>query len=165
MGKSAKDKGKAKAGGTIALNKRARHEYHLGDRYEAGLALQGWELKSIRAGRANIGESYAVVRGGELFLFGAQVTPLIQASSHVVADERRTRKLLLHRHEIDKLVGLVQRDGFTIVPTALYWKANKVKIELALAKGKQSHDKRDAAKDRDWQRDKQRAMRHHNPNA
>ncbi|MEN1940536.1 SsrA-binding protein SmpB [Luteimonas sp. MJ246] len=165
MGKSAKDKGKAKAGGTIALNKRARHEYHLGDRYEAGLALQGWELKSIRAGRANIGESYAVVRGGELFLFGAQVTPLIQASSHVVADERRTRKLLLHRHEIDKLVGLVQRDGFTIVPTALYWKANKVKIELALAKGKQSHDKRDAAKDRDWQRDKQRAMRRHNPNA
>lgn len=165
MGKSAKDKGKAKAGGTIALNKRARHEYHLGDRYEAGLALQGWELKSIRAGRANIGESYAVVRGGELFLFGAQVTPLIQASSHVVADERRTRKLLLHRHEIDKLVGLVQRDGFTIVPTALYWKANKVKIELALAKGKQSHDKRDVAKDRDWQRDKQRAMRRHNPNA
>jgi SsrA-binding protein len=165
MGKSAKDKGKAKAGGTIALNKRARHEYHLGDRYEAGLALQGWELKAIRAGRANIGESYAVVRGGELFLFGAQVTPLIQASSHVIAEERRTRKLLLHRHEIDKLVGLVQRDGFTVVPTALYWKGNKVKAELALAKGKQAHDKRDAAKDRDWQRDKQRLMRRHNPNA
>src|SRR5690606_38962623 len=108
----------------------ARHANHLCDRYEAGLALQGWELKAIRAGRANIIEAYAVVRGGELFLFGAQVTPLIQASSHVVADERRTRKLLLHRHEIDKLVGLVQRDGFTIVPTALYWKANKVKIEL-----------------------------------
>jgi SsrA-binding protein len=165
MGKSAKDKGKAKAGGTIALNKRARHEYHLGDRYEAGLALQGWELKAIRAGRANIGESYAVVRGGELFLFGAQVTPLIQASSHVVAEERRTRKLLLHRHEIDKLVGLVQRDGYTVVPTALYWKGNKVKAELALAKGKQAHDKRDAAKDRDWQRDKQRLMRRHNPDA
>ncbi|MGY1457641.1 MULTISPECIES: SsrA-binding protein SmpB [unclassified Luteimonas] len=165
MGKSAKDKGKAKAGGTIALNKRARHEYELGDRFEAGLALQGWELKSIRAGRANIGESYAVVRGGELFLFGAQVTPLTQASSHVVADERRTRKLLLHRHEIDKLVGLVQRDGYTVVPTALYWKGNKVKAELALAKGKQAHDKREAAKDRDWQRDKQRLMRRHNPNA
>ena len=165
MGKNAKDKGKAGNGGTIALNRRARHEYQLGDRYEAGLALQGWELKSIRAGRANIGESYAVVRGGELFLFGAQITPLIQASSHVVAEERRTRKLLLHRHEIDKLLGLVQREGFTLVPTALYWKANKVKIELALAKGKQSHDKRDAAKDRDWQRDKQRVMRRHNRDA
>ncbi len=165
MGKNAKDKGKAKAGGTIALNKRARHEYQLGDRYEAGLTLQGWELKSIRAGRANIGESYAVVRGGELFLFGAQITPLIQASSHVVAEERRTRKLLLHRHEIDKLVGLVQRDGYTVVPTALYWKGNKVKAEVALAKGKQSHDKRDAAKERDWQRDKQRVMRRHNRDA
>ena len=165
MGKSAKDKGKARASGTIALNKRARYEYELGDRFEAGLALQGWELKSIRAGRANIGESYAVVRGGELFLFGAQVTPLSQASTHVVADERRTRKLLLHRHEIDKLVGLVQRDCYTVVPTALYWKGNKVKAELALAKGKQSHDKREATKDRDWQRDKQRLMRRHNPNA
>ena len=165
MGKNAKDKGKARASGTIALNKRARHEYQLGDRYEAGLALQGWELKAIRAGRANIGESYAVVRGGELFLFGAQVTPLIQASTHVVAEERRTRKLLLHRLEIDKLVGLVQREGYTIVPTALYWKGNKVKAEVALAKGKQSHDKRDAAKDRDWQRDKQRVMRHHNRDA
>jgi len=165
MGKKAKDKGKADGGGTIALNKRARHEYQLGDRYEAGLALQGWELKAIRAGRANIGESYAVVRGGELFLFGAQITPLSQASTHVVADERRTRKLLLHRHEIDKLLGLVQRDGYTLVPTALYWKGNKVKAEIALAKGKQAHDKRDAAKDRDWQRDKQRLMRRHNPNA
>lgn len=165
MAKNAKDKGKAKAGGTIALNKRARHEYQLGDRYEAGLALQGWELKSIRAGRANISESYAVVRGGELFLFGAQITPLIQASSHVVAEERRTRKLLLHRHEIDKLLGLVQREGYTLVPTALYWKGNKVKAELALAKGKQAHDKRDAAKDRDWQRDKQRLLRRHNRDA
>ncbi len=165
MAKNAKDKGKAKASGTIALNKRARHEYQLGDRYEAGLALQGWELKSIRAGRANIGESYAVVRNSELFLFGAQITPLIQASSHVVAEERRTRKLLLHRQEIDKLLGLVQREGYTLVPTALYWKGNKVKAELALAKGKQAHDKRDAAKDRDWQRDKQRLMRHHNRGA
>ena len=165
MAKKAKDKGKGADGGTIALNKRARHEYQLGDRYEAGLALQGWELKSIRAGRANIGEAYAVVRGGELFLFGAQITPLIQASTHVVAEERRTRKLLLHRHEIDKLLGLVQREGYTLVPTALYWKGNKVKAELALAKGKQAHDKRDAAKDRDWQRDKQRVMRRHNRDA
>ncbi|GAA4865418.1 SsrA-binding protein SmpB [Luteimonas vadosa] len=152
-------------GKTIALNKRARHEYHLEDRFEAGLALQGWELKSIRAGRAQIGESYAVVRDGELFLFGAQITPLISASTHVVADDRRTRKLLLHRREIDRLLGSIQRDGYTLVPTALYWKGNKVKIELALAKGKQSHDKREAAKDRDWARDKQRVMRRHNRDA
>jgi SsrA-binding protein len=150
---------------TIALNKRASHEYQLEDRFEAGLALQGWELKSIRAGRAQIGESYAVVRGGELFLFGAQITPLISASTHVVADDRRTRKLLLHRREIDRLVGSIQREGYTLVPTALYWKGNKVKIELALAKGKQSHDKREAAKDRDWARDKQRVMRRHNREA
>ena len=166
MGKTTKDKAKAgNGGGTIALNKRARHEYHLEERYEAGLALQGWELKAIRAGRANITEAYAVVRDGELFLFGAQVTPLISASSHVVADDRRTRKLLLHRREIDKLVGHVQRDGYTIVPTALYWKGNRVKAEIALALGKQSHDKRDAAKDRDWARDKQRLMRRHNRDA
>ena len=166
MGKTTKDKAKAgNGGGTIALNKRARHEYHLEERYEAGLALQGWELKAIRAGRANITEAYAVVRDGELFLFGAQVTPLISASSHVVADDRRTRKLLLHRREIDKLVGHVQRDGYTIVPTALYWKGNRVKAEIALALGKQSHDKRDAAKDRDWARDKQRVMRRHNRDA
>ena len=161
--KSGKDK--ANGGGTIALNKRARHEYHFEDKFEAGLALQGWELKSIRAGRANITEAYAVVRDGELFLFGAQITPLIQASTHVVADDRRTRKLLLHRREIDTLIGRVQRDGFTLVPTALYWKGNKVKAELALAKGKQTHDKREASKERDWDREKQRVLRKHNKDA
>lgn len=150
---------------TIALNRRARHEYSLGDRFEAGMALQGWELKAIRAGRANIGESYALVRSGEIFLFGAQITPLINASTHVVADDRRTRKLLLHRHEIDRLVGRVEREGYTLVPTAMYWKGNKVKLELALAKGKQEHDKRATAKERDWQREKQRVMRRGNPNA
>jgi SsrA-binding protein len=153
---------KNKATGTIALNKRARHEYTLETRYEAGLALQGWELKAIRAGRANITEAYATIRGGEIFLFGAQITPLIQASSHVVADDRRTRKLLLHRREIDTLVGKVERDGYTLVPTALYWKGNKVKAEVALAKGKQTHDKRATSKDRDWAREKQRTMRQHN---
>jgi SsrA-binding protein len=163
--KAGKDKGKGAGGGTIALNKRARHEYHLEDRFEAGLALQGWELKSIRAGRANVGEAYAVVRGGEMFLFGAQITPLISASTHVVAEERRTRKLLLHRHEIDNLIGRVQRDGYTVVLTALYWKGNKVKAEVALAKGKQAHDKRDASKERDWAREKQRVMRRHNKDA
>lgn len=162
-----KDKGNKPGAGavtrkTVALNKRARHEYHLEERFEAGLALQGWELKSIRAGRANITESYAVVRNGELFLFGAQFTPLIQASSHVVADDRRTRKLLLHRREIDRLLGHVEREGYTLIPTALYWKGNKVKAELALAKGKQSHDKREASKQRDWDREKQRLLRRHN---
>ena len=155
-------KDKASGGGTIALNKRARHEFHLEQRHEAGLALQGWELKSIRAGRANITEAYAVIRDGELFLFGAQLTPLISASTHVVAEERRTRKLLLHRNEIDTLIGKVQREGYTIVPTALYWKGNKVKAEVALARGKQTHDKREASKERDWNREKQRLMRRHN---
>ncbi|WP_407351671.1 SsrA-binding protein SmpB [Luteimonas sp. R10] len=158
-------KDKANGGGTIALNKRARHEYHLEDRFEAGLALQGWELKSIRAGRANIGESYAIVRKGEIFLFGAQIVPLISASTHVVADAQRTRKLLLHRNEIDRLIGHVERDGYTLVPTALYWKGNKVKAELALAKGKQKHDKRDSERERDWNREKQRLLRRHNKDA
>ncbi len=122
-------------------------------------------MKSIRAGRANIVDAYAVVLQGELFLIGAQITPLIQASSHVVANDRRTRKLLLHRREIDMLIGRVQRDGYTLVPTALYWKGNKVKAELALARGKQSHDKREASKERDWNREKQRLLRRHNKDA
>ncbi|MFC7521720.1 SsrA-binding protein SmpB [Xanthomonas populi] len=164
--KPAKDKAnRATATKTIALNKRARHEYHLEDRYEAGLALQGWEVKAIRAGRANIIDGYAYVRSGEIFLIGAQITPLLQASSHTIPEERRTRKLLLHRNEIDKVLSSVERDGYTLVPTALYWSNNKVKLEIALAKGKQNHDKRDAAKDRDWQRDKQRVMRRHNRDA
>ncbi len=167
--KTGKDKGKAAAGGpvvkTIALNKRSRHEYHLEERFEAGLALQGWELKAIRAGRANIVDAYAMIRDGEMFVYGSQITPLISASSHVVAEDRRTRKLLLHRREIDRLVGRVQREGYTVVLTALYWKGNKVKAEIALAKGKQTHDKREASKERDWAREKQRVMRRHNKNA
>lgn len=164
--KQTKDKANgATATKTIALNKRARYEYHLEERYEAGLALQGWEVKAIRAGRANIIDGYAYVRSGEIFLIGAQITPLIQASSHTVPVERRDRKLLLHRAEIDKVLTRVEREGYTLVPTALYWSSNKVKLEIALAKGKQNHDKRDAAKDRDWQRDKQRVMRRHNRDA
>jgi len=162
--KGGKDK-KKDGGGTIALNKRARHDYHLEERYEAGLSLQGWELKAIRAGGAKSTGAYAGVLRGELFLVGAQITPLISASTHVVAEDRRTRKMLLHRNEIDVLIGRVQRDGYTVVPTALYWKGNKVKAEVALAKGKQTHDKREASKDRDWQREKQRTMRQHNKNA
>ncbi|HEY5803042.1 MAG TPA: SsrA-binding protein SmpB [Lysobacter sp.] len=163
--KTGKDKGKGGGGGTIALNKRARHDYLLEEKFEAGLSLQGWELKAIRAGRANIVEGYAMVRNGEIFLHGMQITPLISASTHVIPEERRTRKLLMHRHEIDNLIGRIQRDGYTVVPTALYWKGNKVKAEIALAKGKQAQDKRQASKEHDWQREKQRVMRRHNKNA
>ncbi|PZQ12843.1 MAG: SsrA-binding protein [Rhodanobacter denitrificans] len=158
----AKQKDTEKGGGTIALNKRARHDYHIDERYEAGIALQGWELKSLRAGRLNFGDAYAIVRNGEIFLFGASIVPLISASTHVVAEDRRTRKLLLHRAEIDKLIGAVERKGYTIVPTAVYWKKNKVKVEIGLARGKQDHDKRNAEKERDWNREKQRTMRAHN---
>lgn len=165
MTKKKQNKKDTGGGGTIALNKRARYEYSLEDRFEAGLALQGWEVKALRAGRISLVESYALIKNGEIYLFGAQIPPLISASSHVVADDRRTRKLLLHRHEIDKLIGAVERDGYTLVPTAMYWKKNKVKLEIALAKGKQSHDKRATIKERDWARDKQRVMRRHNPNA
>lgn len=158
-----KAKGKKDSGNaTIALNKRARHEYHIDERYEAGLALKGWEVKSLRAGRINFGDSYALIKGGELYLFGASIPPLISASTHVVAEDRRTRKLLLHRAEIDKLIGAVERKGYTLVPTAMYWKHNRVKVEIGLAKGKQDHDKRAAEKERDWNREKQRVMRARN---
>jgi SsrA-binding protein len=163
-----KDTGSAKKDAghkTIALNKRARHDYSLEDRYEAGLVLQGWEVKALRAGRLQFADSYAVIKKGELYLFGAQITPLITASSHVIPDDRRTRKLLLHAREIDKLIGAVERDGYTLIPTAMYWKNGRAKLELALAKGKQSHDKRAALKERDWNRDKQRIMRKHNKDA
>jgi len=151
-----------KTDSTIALNKRVRHEYHIDERYEAGIALQGWEVKSLRAGRISIVEAYAIVRNGEIFLFGASIPPLLSASTHVVAEDKRTRKLLLNRAEIDKLVGAVERKGYTLVPTAMYWKGNRVKVELGLAKGKQDHDKRAAEKDRDFAREKQQVMRSKN---
>ena len=161
---SSKDKAKnATANKTIALNKRARHEYHIDQRFEAGMALQGWELKALRAGRINFGEGcYAIIEHGEVFLVGAQIPPLMSASTHVLANERRTRKLLLHREEIDRLIGAVERKGYTLVPTAMYWKNNKVKCEVGLAKGKQEHDKRNSDKEREWAIDKQRVMRSHN---
>lgn len=150
---------------TIGLNKRARHEYFIEERVEAGIALQGWEVKSLRAGRLNFADSYALIRNGELFLFGAQITPLSTVSTHVVAEPARTRKLLLHRMEIDRLIGAVERKGYTLVPTAMYWKDGRAKVELGLARGKQSHDKRETEKERDWQREKQRLLRRDNPNA
>ena len=164
MSKSKKDKDDSHTG-TIALNKRAKHEYKFDQRIEAGLALQGWEVKSLRAGRANITDAYAIIRNGEMFLFGAQIIALGAASTHVVADDRRTRKLLLHREEIDRLTGQVERKGYTLVPTALYWKHNRAKIELALALGKKEHDKRDTIADREWLIEKQRTMRAKNRDA
>jgi SsrA-binding protein len=161
----AKPKPSGQGGGQIAQNKRARHEYPIDEHYEAGIALEGWEVKSLRAGRINLGDAYVIVRNGEIFLFGASIVPLISASTHVVADDRRTRKLLLHREEIDKLVGAIERKGYTLVPLSLYWKKNRVKVNLGLARGKQEHDKRDTAKERDWNREKQRVMRRHNREA
>ncbi|MBL8244593.1 MAG: SsrA-binding protein SmpB [Rhodanobacteraceae bacterium] len=149
-------------GGVIAVNKRARFDYHVDERLEAGIALEGWEVKSLRDGRIQFGESYALIKGGEAYLFGAQITPLISASTHVVADKMRNRKLLLHKAELNRLIGAVERKGYTVIPLSLYWKGNRVKVELGLAKGKKEHDKRDTEKERDWQRDKGRIMRERN---
>lgn len=146
---------------TIALNKKARHDYFIEDRIEAGLALEGWEVKSLREGRAQLTESYILLRGNEAWLFGMHISPLLSASTHVTPDATRTRKLLLHRREIDKLTGAVERKGYTLVPLALYWKRGRAKLEIALARGKQSHDKRAADKERDWNREKQRLLRSH----
>lgn len=149
-------------GKQIAVNKRARFDYHIDERFEAGIALQGWEVKSLRDGRISFGESYAMLRDGEAYLFGAQISPLLSASTHVLAEKLRTRKLLLHKSELNRLIGAVERKGYTVIPLQMYWKGNKVKVELGLAKGKKEHDKRDAEKDRDWQRDKGRIMRERN---
>jgi SsrA-binding protein len=146
---------------TIALNKKARHDYFIEDRFEAGLVLQGWEVKSLREGRAQLTDSYIIIKDNEAWLFGFHISPLLSTSTHVTPDPTRTRKLLLHRNELDRLIGAVERKGYTLVPLALYWKKGKAKIEIALARGKQAHDKRTSEKDRDWQREKQRLMRNH----
>lgn len=143
----------------IAENRRARFEYFIEDRYEAGLALQGWEVKSLRAGRGNLTEAYVYVRNGEAYLLGAHFAPLKTASTHVIADPVRTRKLLLHRSQIERLIRAVDREGYTIVPLDMHWKGGRAKIEIGLAKGKKQHDKRATIKDRDWQRDKARMMK------
>jgi len=144
---------------TIALNKKSRHDYTLGERYEAGLVLQGWEMKSLRAGRVQLRDSYILLKDGEAWLFGALISPLITASTHITPEQQRSRKLLLHRSELNKLVGAVERKGLTLVPTAMYWKHNRAKLEIALAKGKQLHDKRASDKEQNWQRDKQRILK------
>jgi SsrA-binding protein len=148
--------------GTIALNRRARYDYFIDERYEAGLALMGWEVKALRAGRLQLGEGYVLMKGDEAFLFGAHITPLNSASTHVVADPTRTRKLLLNRREIDHLVGAVERKGFTLIPLAMYWKNGRAKLEIGLARGKKEHDKRASEKDRDWQREKAQTLRARN---
>ena len=148
--------------GTIAVNRRARHEYFIDERYEAGLVLMGWEVKAMRAGRAQLAEGYVFIKNDEAFLTGAHITPLNSASTHVIADPVRTRKLLLTRKELDHLVGAVDRKGATMVPLSLYWKDGRAKLELGLARGKKQHDKRESEKDRDWEREKSRALRARN---
>ena len=147
---------------TIALNKRARHDYHLTDKFEAGVALHGWEVKSARAGKVQITESYVLLKDGEAWLLGTQITPLQTVSTHYVSDPTRTRKLLLHAKEIAKVVGKVNQAGHTCIPLAMYWKKNKVKCEIALVKGKKLFDKRATEKERDWNRQKQRILRETN---
>ncbi len=144
---------------TIALNKKARHDFFIEERFEAGLALEGWEVKGLRAGRAQLMESYVVIRDAQAWLLGAHISPLASASTHISPDPTRTRKLLLHRNQLDKLIGAVERRGYALVPTALYWKNGRAKLEVGLARGKKQSDKRAAERQRDWQRDKQRLLK------
>ena len=145
---------------SIVDNKKAFFDYFVEERYEAGLSLEGWEVKAIRAGRVQLKEAYVVARGREISLIGCHISPLASASTHINPDPTRTRKLLLHRKEINALMGRVERAGYTMVPINLHFSKGRVKLDIGLAKGKKQHDKRDAIKDRDWNRDKQRLMRH-----
>jgi len=144
---------------TIAVNKRARFEYHIEERLEAGIALEGWEVKAMREGRVQFADSYVLLKDNEAFLFGCRVDPLPTVSTHITPDPTRTRKLLLHRRELDQLFSAVDRRGYTVIPTAMYWSRGKVKVEIGLAKGKRQHDKRKVVKDRDWERQKGRIMK------
>ena len=144
---------------TIALNKKSRHDYILSERFEAGLVLEGWEVKSLRAGHIQLRDSYVMINNGEAFLFGAMITPLNTASTHIHPEPQRSRKLLLHREELSKLIGAVERKGFTLVPTAMFWKRGRAKLEIAMAKGKQNQDKRASDKEQDWKRDKARILK------
>lgn len=144
----------------IAANRRARHDYFIDERFEAGLALEGWEVKSLRDGRAQLTESYVNVRNGEAWLVGAHFSPLTTTSTHVHAEPTRSRKLLLHRNELDRLVGAVERKGYALVPLDLHWSKGRVKLEIGLARGKKQHDKRASSKDRDWARQRERILKH-----
>ena len=143
----------------IVVNKKARFDYFIEEEFEAGMVLEGWEVKSLRAGRVNLTDGHVILKRGEAFLLGAQIQALPTASLHSQPDNSRTRKLLLNRKQLNQLIGRVERQGYTLIPISLYWKKNKVKMQLALAKGKKTHDKRDTIKDRDWQRDRARIMK------
>lgn len=152
-------KPKKPAPATIAQNRKARHEYHIGQTFEAGLVLEGWEVKALRAGKCNLSDAYVTVKDGEVWLFGCQIQPLQTASTHIHPDPLRTRKLLLHTREISQIIGAVTRKGDTCVPLAMYWSKGRAKCEIALATGKKLFDKRESEKERDFNREKQRAMR------
>jgi len=158
---AAKKKKSTRGDSTIALNRQATHDYFVEERYEAGIVLLGWEVKSLRAGKLQLKESYVVLKNGEAWLLGSHISGLLSASTHVVVNATRTRKLLLHGHELGKLIGLVERKGYTLIPLAMYWSKGRAKLEIGLAKGKQLHDKRATEKDRDWVREKQRIMKPH----
>ena len=153
--------GKKQSGGgkTIVLNKKVRRDYFVDERFEAGISLQGWEVKSLRAGKVEIIDSYILLKDGEAYLFGALITPLSSSSTYI-SEKQRNRKLLLHRVELNKIIGAVERKGFALVPTALYWKNGHVKLEIGVARGKKMYDKRETEKKRDWQRQKARLVRH-----
>lgn len=147
---------------SIAQNKKAFHDFFIEEKYEAGIVLEGWEVKAIRDNRANIKEAYVIIQHGEVYLIGCHVTPLGAASTHIRPDAIRTRKLLLHSEEIAKLIGKVERAGYTLVPLDLHFKDGRVKVQIGLAKGKKQYDKREAEKERDWEREKGRIVRSHN---
>jgi SsrA-binding protein len=149
----------SKPSSTIAQNKKARFDYFIEERFEAGLALQGWEVKSLRAGKAQLVDSFVMLRDGEAWLHGTHISPLSSASTHVIAEPTRIRKLLMNRREIDRLTGLVERKGYTLVALELYWSKGRAKLAVGLAKGKKQHDKRTTEKDRDWDRDRARILR------
>ncbi|MGR9087152.1 MAG: SsrA-binding protein SmpB [Gammaproteobacteria bacterium] len=159
MGDKKSRKNKNQKNATIAVNRQATHEYTIEERYEAGIVLEGWEVKSLREGRVQLKESYVAFKRGEAWLSGAHISPLLSASTHVNPDAVRAKKLLLNRHELNKLIGSVERKGYTLVPLSMYWKNGRAKLEIGLAKGKQLHDKRASAKERDWQREKARIMK------
>jgi SsrA-binding protein len=148
-----------KTNNTIAQNRKARHDFFIEEHYEAGVALQGWEVKSLREGRVQLDQGYVLLKNGEAWLFGALITPLQTASTHINPEPQRTRKLLLHQRELSKLIGNVERKGYTLIPLELYWKNNRVKLDVGLAKGKKLHDKREVEKERDWKREKERLMK------
>jgi SsrA-binding protein len=150
---------KPSAPSSIAQNRKARHDFHIDERFEAGLVLEGWEVKSLRAGKVQLRDAYVLFKDDEAFLFGALITPLPSASTHIQPDPQRTRKLLLNRREIDSLRGAVERKGATVIALALYWKNGRVKVDLGLARGKKQHDKRASEKERDWAREKSRLLK------